>query len=522
MMQSESFAASVFEGRLHPLTIAFSLLKAARGIIPAMSLLFFGNKVYGFMLMMAVVASTVATALARYFSFTYRIEGNELITQHGILERKQRSIPLERIQEIRVEQGLLHRVFDVVDAKIETGGGGGAEASLSVLSRSEVERLRRAVFERAASVRSDAGAGRGEERVDAAPGRVIIRRLGLKDLVLIGLTTNHLISALALAGAIWNFAEELLHDSFYKRAQETLYRESSRFFMRDAAPAVALALAIALAVILIGMIFSTAVAIIRFYGFTLSLSGEDLHRRYGLLTRRSSSLPRRRIQVLKIEEKLFRRLFGLATLRADTSGDHRDKEDDDSGRDVLLPITRRGAVDPLLTIFFPDFDAGPTGGAGGGEWRRVSRLAVRRGAIKGAVICALAAAILFGANWRIAALWPLALLPFVYFISVANYRNLGYRLSGRYFCARRGWAGRSTHVVPIDKIQAVEVRQSPLDRRLGLATLRVDTAGQAYTGGGPQINNLPIDEAREIAGALAHRASATRYIEDRRSRIENG
>src|SRR4030095_13675404 len=134
MMQSESRAPWVFEGRLHPLTIAFSLLKAARGIIPAMSLLFFGNKIYGFTLLLAVTASTLATALARYFSFTYRIEGNELVTQQGILERKQRSIPLERIQEIRVEQGVLHRVFDVVDAKIETGGGEGAEASLSVLS----------------------------------------------------------------------------------------------------------------------------------------------------------------------------------------------------------------------------------------------------------------------------------------------------------------------------------------------------------------------------------------------------
>src|SRR5262249_43407322 len=143
MMQSESLAASVFEGRLHPLTIAFSLLKAARGIIPAMSLLFFGNKFFGFMMLVAVVASTVATALARYFSFTYRIEGNELITQHGILERKQRSIPLVRIQEIRVEQGVLHRVFDVVDAKIETGGGGGAEASPSLLLRPQGGRVRR-------------------------------------------------------------------------------------------------------------------------------------------------------------------------------------------------------------------------------------------------------------------------------------------------------------------------------------------------------------------------------------------
>ena len=82
--------------------------------------------------------------------------------------------------------------------------------------------------------------------------------------------------------------------------------------------------------------------------------------------------------------------------------------------------------------------------------------AIRRGMIEGAIVCAAAAAILFGVYWRFAALWPLALLPLVYFISVANYRNLGYALSERYFCARRGWAGRSTHIVPIDKIQAVE------------------------------------------------------------------
>src|SRR5262245_57422267 len=289
MMRSESLAASVFEGRLHPLTIAFGLLKAARGIIPAVSLLLFGNKIYGFVLLMAVVASTVATALARYFSFTYRIEGNELITQQGILERKQRSIPLERIQEIRVEQGVLHRVFDVVDAKIETGGSGGAEASLSVLSRAEVERLRRAVFERAAKIRSDAGALASSDQAReaqpaVAPEPVVIRRLGLKDLILIGLTTNHLLSALALAGALWNFAEEHVPESFRRRAGNILYRESSRLFAQDAATTIALAILGALAVILIGAVFSTIASIIRFYGFTLSRAGEDLRRRYGLFT----------------------------------------------------------------------------------------------------------------------------------------------------------------------------------------------------------------------------------------------
>src|SRR5438445_12757562 len=99
MMRSEPLAASIFEGRLHPLTIAFGLLRAARGIIYIVPLLLVGNKVWGFIALISVIASAIVTALARYFSFSYRIEGNELITQHGILERKQRSIPLERIQE---------------------------------------------------------------------------------------------------------------------------------------------------------------------------------------------------------------------------------------------------------------------------------------------------------------------------------------------------------------------------------------------------------------------------------------
>ncbi|MGH9832684.1 MAG: PH domain-containing protein [Blastocatellia bacterium] len=498
--------APVFGGRLHPLTIAFGLLKAARSLIYIVPLILFGNKLYGAMLIALVVASTILTTLVRYFSFSYRIEGNELITQQGLLERKHRSIPLERIQEIRVEQGVLHRVFDVVDAKIETGGGGGAEASLSVLSRAEVERLRQAVFERAAKIRADAGrTSPATQPQGVAPERVVIRQLSLKDLFLIGLTTNHLISALALAGALWNFADDILPESLYQRAGMFLYQETERLIAQDVATTIVLTILSIFAVVVIGLIFSIVGSIIRFYGFTFSRSGEDLHRRYGLFTRRSSSLPRRRIQVLKIEEKMFRRWFGLATLRADTSGSQRDNEDDDTGRDVLIPIAPRREIDGLLTTVFPDFYADQA------EWRRVSRLAIRRDVFKGVIVCALVAALSFAAGRQAISLWPLALLPMIWFVSVARFRHLGYALGERYFRTRRGWLGRSTHIVPINKIQAVEVYQSPFDRRLGLATLSVDTAGQAYTGGGPQISNLPIDEARAIAKTLAHKASATRF-----------
>jgi membrane protein YdbS with pleckstrin-like domain len=70
---------------------------------------------------------------------------------------------------------------------------------------------------------------------------------------------------------------------------------------------------------------------------------------------------------------------------------------------------------------------------------------------------------------------------------------------------------RATHIVPIRNAQTVVIRQTPFDRRHGVATLRVDTAGQAYTGGGPQIRNVPILEAEMVARTLVHRAAQTRY-----------
>jgi putative membrane protein len=504
-MPSEILSNPIFEGRLHPLTLLFGLFKGLRGAIPIIPLIFFGNRWAFVGALLILFMGTVISVLARYFSFSYRIEGNELITEQGILARKHRSIPLERVQEIRIEQGVMHRLFDVVNARIETGGGEGAEASLSVLSRPEAERLRRTVIERAAAIRAGRAQTQTADADIVAPDRVIIRRLSVRDLMIAGLTSNHLVSAFVLAGMLWNFADDILPGDIYQRAAGLVSDAVTRMVARGAAAAVVVTVLGALAVLVIGLVFSIVGSILLFYGFTFSRRGDDLQRSYGLFTQRASSLPRRRIQVLEIEEKFLRRLFGWATLRADTSGSHREDEDDNDGRDVLIPLVRRSEVDRLLPIIFDGVNTESV------EWRRVSRLAIRRGTIKGGFFCLITAVALFAYYGKLFALWPLALLPLVYLISLGSYRNLGYAMGELYLQTRRGWLGRSTHIVPINKIQAIEIHQTPIDRHLNLATLNVDTAGQAYTGGGPHISNLPLAQAQIIAAELAQKAAATRY-----------
>ncbi len=494
-----STVEEIFRGRLHPLTLVFAFLRAARGLVPVGTVAVVGGRGYGWVVIAIASLSTIATALIRYFSFSYRIEKGELIIESGLIERRHRSIPLERVQEIRIEQGIVHRLFDVVDATVETGGGEDVEAKLSVLSRAEADRLRTAV--RAGAM----GRGRVDSSEVAEPEDRVIRRLSWMDLVLAGITTNHLLSALALAGAALNFADDLLPDTIYKTAANYLYKNADRFFGYGARYAFLVVIGGLIAVFVIGSFFSVIGSIVLFYGFTISSRGEDLRRRYGLLTTRASSLPRRRIQVLEIEEKLFRRLFGLATLRADTAGAKRDNEDDNKGRDVLLPIVRTRDVASLLPELLPDFHEEQA------EWRQVSPLAIRRGIVPWIVLCLLASVGLFFFRHNLHAVWPLALLPFVWWMNVASYRRLGYALSGRYFQTRRGWLGRSTHIVPLSKVQAVSLQQTPFDRRLGLASLRIDTAGQAYTEGGPRIENLPLEEARSLARTLTQMAARMKY-----------
>ncbi len=504
--------ASILEGRLHPLTLLFSISGSIRRlIIPSIPLLVFGSRVTTAVIVGLMVALTVIRALIRYFSFSYRVEASDLVTEQGILGRTERHIPLDRVQEISIEQGVLHRIFGVVDAKIETAGGQGAEATLSVLSRSEAERLRQAVFARAAALKKPLIKEAASEAEQTAsnvtlPERRVIRRLSLGDLVIAGATSNHLLSALVLVGTLWAFVDDILPESIYERAADVIADATGRLLEQDAATAVLVTLVLVIMILAISVVFSLIGSVALFYGFTFSTTGEDLHRSYGLLTQRSSSLPRHRIQVLEIEQKLLRRLFGLATLRADTVGSHSDESEERShGRDVLIPVVKREEVDALLPVFFPDLEPAPP------AWQKVSPLAVRRGTFQGGALCLLitAAAVYYqGSAWG---LWPLVLLPFIYWANLVRYRNLGYSLGDRYFRTRRGWLGRSIHIVPIRKSQVVEIHQSVFDKRLGLASLVVDTAGQAFTGGGPQITNLPLEEAYRLARTLAQRAAATEY-----------
>jgi len=139
------------------------------------------------------------------------------------------------------------------------------------------------------------------------------------------------------------------------------------------------------------------------------------------------------------------------------------------------------------------------------SWKKVSPKAIMRGSKKGwlVVLVAMAGAVM-PLGWFAVAFLPV--FPLIYLLNLSSYRHTGYWMDGNYLATRKGWFTRQTLYLPVRNVQNVSLTETPFDRRLGLASITVDTAGQTNTGGGTTIRNLPMEEARRIQEALAIRS----------------
>jgi len=119
--------------------------------------------------------------------------------------------------------------------------------------------------------------------------------------------------------------------------------------------------------------------------------------------------------------------------------------------------------------------------------------------------------ILVGSIPRPEALLLLLLVPFVVVAAALQWRHHRYCLTGPHIYVRHGFLTRRLWILPYERIQALAFVQGPLQRRLGLATLAIDTAGASALR--PlHIVNLPAEDARCLSARLlaAHQEARAR------------
>ncbi|MFS2294234.1 putative membrane protein [Actinomadura hallensis] len=501
--------------RLHPRVIWVDLVRSVLSLLPAVTAIaVFGVDPGAGSLwpLLAVAAAGVLGAAgdAVRWAFTrYRITPSYVERKTGVLVRAHRSIQRDRIRSVDVEGRLRHRLAGLRVVKIGAGqqsAAGESALSLDAVSVAEAESLQRLLLRADApdakdapdtEVPADAGAATEAEAPAGAetgadgpaevyarfqPGWFVYNMFNVWAYVFaigVGWGAYWLLTGFGVD--VGGFVAGLVSS------------DGIGWFWTSV-----------LAVLALGAFGAAGLALnyfVEYWGFELArVPGEKgtlLRTRQGLFTTRTVNRDDNRMRGVRLSEPVLWRWLGVTDTQVITTGLSLWSM---SQPTAILPRgPRRAALrvaaaalgadpDPLRA----DLERHP-----GAALRRRLAWATAATAAAALLLGWLAAAGVVPAStlWAAAALWPVALVA-----AVVAYRALGHAIAGEYLVARSGLVNRSTVVLRRSAVSTIAVRESLLQRRLGLRTVSVMTAAGT---GGYTVPDLAADESLRFADRAA-------------------
>ncbi len=457
--------------RLHPLSILMkSTTMLGRNIIAIIVLhfsLFDRNIAYTLLAALALITLVAGVTALIWSRFTYQVTDREIRIKSGLLNRNNRSIPFDRIQDVSLEQNLFSRFLGLMTVKLETGAGGGDDdGQLDALARPDAEMLRDTIRDYKDGLSADETAA--DDRLVAAETPPLFA-MDNRRILIAGLF-NFSFVLLAIFGAVAQNLDFLLPDGFFdpRRWIEALPEQEAINSISSEIRIIG-ALAAILSLVTIGLVSGIVATFVREYGFRLDLvdTGQrGFRRRRGLFTRTDMVMPIHRVQAAILQTGPVRACFGWYHLKFTSLAGDANGETDHSA----APCARLAEIDPILDqcgIHQAPLDL---------EFGRVNpAFWWRKAVFAGLIITAIALGTGFFLHPGFQAISLLA-LP-VLLILFLNWRHHQYALDDSQIYVRSGWWRRKLTILPLRKIQSIDISQSPLDHPLDLATITLGIAG---------------------------------------------
>ena len=487
--------------RLHPLTLVQRVVKSLPALFFVLLPFLAGSSRTDNLFTLSFLLLYGAFALPmiglQYLRFQYWITPREVVIHSGVLTRRKRNIPIDRIQNIVIERSLLPRLLGTAKVKIETAGSKATEGVLEYVSLGEAQRIREAVrsFQQQLAAAATPAEAAEEDVRAATPAeapaavesvqqelftmalpRILLSgafRFSLLYIALIFSGLQYVMDALNLEPE--DLADWLMGDGLQP--------------LTDAARASPWLLGIAtvLAAMLLGWLTGIVINLTRYYGFRLWLEGDKLHRRHGLLTVSEGTIPLKKVQSLILRSNPLMRRFGWYRLELQTMGYDVEKQ----GYQMAVPFGQKDEILALAPHIRP-FALPET-------FTSVSPITIRRKFIRYSAGL-LVVLVPLAYYWQ-PALWGLLALPLLLYLAFLQYRNHGYALHDDILYVRRGVFQHYIWVVPVDKFQVFYTEGTVFQRRLGLRSLVIDTAG-AGTFRFPHIVDVVTEAAEDFTQRL--------------------
>ncbi|HEU0163944.1 MAG TPA: PH domain-containing protein, partial [Thermomicrobiales bacterium] len=384
-----------------------------------------------------------------------------------------------------LEEPPIERVLRLTRLRIETAASGSKDARIVFhsLGQDDAQRFRQELLR----ARQHAIAGEQPATEPAAAGVTpsldpatartldeseLIRKLSTRDLILAGATSGRVGPAAALVGILSQFANEYMPRSWWDHVP---WRDAT-----SGNAGIIAGLVVTFGVIV--WILAIGSTVLTHAGFELRHAGDQLTIQHGLLERRRSTIPLRRIQAVVLLEGLFRQPFGYGELKFESAGQ---AGGDDGRSGVLFPFLPMREMESLIARITPEYalEIAPA------AVRTLPPRAMQRYVVPGlgwtlglgVLVNVLFWKWLDGIQWWTVAVF--ALVPIVTYIRWARYRAAGWFVSPVHLMMRwRTITGRVTMITRVQRLQHRSLTANPFQRRARLVTFRASVASGSSGG----------------------------------------
>jgi putative membrane protein len=186
------------------------------------------------------------------------------------------------------------------------------------------------------------------------------------------------------------------------------------------------------------------------FGTVVAEAPDGLRLRSGLVQTTAETIRPGRVQAVRLVQPLAWRPFGWCRLEVDVAGPRQRRENESEAQRLrpLIPVGSTAEAEQLLGELLSSRPAPSRRAPGAARWKA-----------------------------------PL------------TYHFLGWGGDERYVVASHGRVSRKTTWVPLEKVQSIRWVQGPVQRRLGLASVRLDVAGRRVTA---SLEDREVAEADEM------------------------
>ncbi len=430
----------------------------------------------------------IIPAIIGYFKYYFHLSDTELIIHKGLFKKVKLNIPFERIQSVNFTQTAIHQFLKVTEVEIETAGSTEQETKIDALDIPTAELLRKRILEKKAAVTQLTGEFSDvQEEVELeTEERTTILKLPTRELLKVGLVQNHL----KPLGLILGLCSTIFYYSYTFD-----WDFDPRTFLRTAFSYVEdldyyLAIVVIILILIASVLYSIVTTVLRYYNLHFWRAGNKFQVVQGLFTRQEFAALDNKVQILNWGQNPLERLIGFYNIVFSQAKSGEVKKGSAKFKIPGCSIEQVEFVqEAWLGIKGLPFD----------KYSTVSPHFFYHTAMYLLLFSSILTAGAIYAGKILSALMIILILIIFLYLNWINYKKKRYAINSTELYVGGGTLGLRHSLLPLYKIQDVNIVENPYQWRRKLSTLVVNTAGGAI-----KIPYIPKEEALKLMDELIY------------------